>query len=130
MKTLSDHLRDVDPLDYFAPAEMNYIILFTYSMLTAVVREECDTIAFTANDVTWSKDGLPVRQRQESPLQTVTFRETMRQIVKHDPVVREWARPVRRDSPLDMDVYQIAAPTLAEVALGDEAARIVATIRS
>ncbi len=107
VRVFADHLRDMDPLDYFAPEEMNHIILFTYGMITAAVHDDCDTIAFTVNDVTWSKAGLPVMQRPESPRQTITFRETMRQIITRDPIVREHLRPVKRDSPLDMDVYEI-----------------------
>jgi hypothetical protein len=130
MNRLTDHLARLDPLDYFAPSEMNHIVLFVYGILRAATREECDTIAFTKNDVTWSKDGLPIRQQWESPHRTITFRETMRQIVARDPVVREWVRPAKRDSPIDMDVYQFVAPALAAVATGDEVARTAATVRS
>ena len=120
MSKFVDHLRDIDPLDYFSPQEMNYIIVFVYSMLFAAAREECDRIAFTINDVTWSKDGLPKGQHPESPRQSETFRETIKQIIDHDPVVREHLRPVKPNSTRAIgepswDSYQILYPELAAI---------------
>jgi hypothetical protein len=124
MMTLAEHLKSMDPLDYFAPSEMSHLVLFVYEMLQAATRERCDRIAFTGNDVTWSRDGLPIRQRFESPLQSVTFRETMRRIVERDPVVRAHLHLVRQDATLDS--YQILYPELAAIgasARGEAASR-------
>lgn len=120
MSKLAEHLRDANPLDYFAQSEMNYIVLFVYGMLDSAVREQCDRIAFTINDVTWSRDGLPVRQRYESPLQSITFREARRQIVERDPVVREHFQLVKQNpnrgiGAPPMDSYQILYPELAAI---------------
>jgi hypothetical protein len=122
MSKLADHLRDINPLDYFAQSDMNYVVLFVYGMLSATVREQCDRITFTINDVTWSRDGLPIRQRYESSLQSITFRKAMRQIVERDPVVREYLRLVKQ-SPM-IDSYEILYPELAAIgaAAGDDAA--------
>ena len=129
MTKLAEHLQTLDPLDYFDPSEMNHIILFVYGMLSAAVREHCDRIAFTIHAVTWSRDGLPIRQRYESPLQSVTFRETMKQIVEHDPVVREHFQlvqpnPRRAIGEPSWDSYQILYPELAAIgaAASDDAA--------
>src|SRR5947209_5437833 len=127
MTSLADHLRDLDPLDYFPPEEMSNITLFVYGMLIAAVREDCDTIAFTTNEVTWSRGGLPVRQRWESPLQDVTFREMMRRIVARDPIVSQHLRLVRQEAAIDS--YRIEYPALAAVAIGDGAARQAPTMR-
>lgn len=130
MSKLAEHLRDIHPLDYFAQSEMNYIVLFVYGMLDSAVRERCDRIAFTPNDATWSRDGLPVRQRFASPHQSITFGEAMRQIVERDPVVREHLRllpqnPRRGIGAPAMDSYQILYPELAAIgaSASDEAAR-------
>jgi hypothetical protein len=130
MSKFADYLREVDPLDYFSPSEMNYIIVFVYTMLNAAAREECDKIAFTTNDVTWSKGGLPKGQESESPLQSVTFRETIKQIIDHDPVVREHLKMVKQNQVRGigappMDSYQILYPELAAIgaSASDDAAR-------
>jgi hypothetical protein len=117
MITLAEHLKSVEPLDYFEPSEMSHLVLFVYGMLQAATRERCDRIAFTENDVTWSRDGLPIRQRFESPLQSVTFR-----IVERDPVVRAHLHLVRQEATLDS--YQILYPELAAIgaSASDEAA--------
>lgn len=119
MTKFADHLRDLNPLDYFEPHEMNHIIGFVYTMLRAAVREECDRIAFSEGYVTWSKDGLPVRQHFDSHLQTITSRETIKQIIEHDPVVREHLRlvenPRRAIGEPPRDSYQILYPDLAAI---------------
>lgn len=130
MSTFADYLRDRDPLDVFTPGEMNHIILFVYGMLAAAAREGCDAIAFTEHNVTWSRGGLPVMERHQPVHQTMSFRAAMCQIVARDPVVRSALRPVQRDSPIDMDSYQIEQPALVGVATGDDAARHTPTMRS
>ncbi len=127
MSRLSDHLRKLDPLDYFETSAMSHLVLFVYGMLQAAVRERCDRIVFTINDVTWSRDGLPLRQHYESPLQSITFRETMRQIIERDPVVRAHLHLVKQNATLDS--YQIIYPELAAIgaSASDEAASRQAT---
>ena len=130
MSKFTTHLRDLNPLDYFEPGEMNHIILAVYTMLVAAVRDESDRIAFTIHDVTWSKDGLPKGQQPESHIQAISFRETIKQIIDHDPVVREHLKMVKQNQVRGIgappiDSYQILYPELATIgaSASDDAAR-------
>ena len=127
MNTLAKHLSNLNPLDYFDPSEMHHIVLAVYAILVATVRDESDRIAFTINDATWSRDGLPKGQHPESHLQSITFRETMRQIIERDPVVRAHLHLVKQNATLDS--YQIIYPELAAIgaSASDEAASRQAT---
>jgi hypothetical protein len=84
------------------------------------VRDESDRIAFTIHDVTWSKNGLPKGQHPESHIQTISFRETIKQIIDHDPVVREHLKVVKLNEVRgiggpSIDSYQILYPELAVI---------------
>jgi len=127
MNTLAKHLSNLNPLDYFDPSEMHHIILAVYAILVATVRDESDRIAFTINDATWSRAGLPKGQHPESHLQSITFRETMRQIIERDPVVRAHLQLVKQNATLDS--YQIIYPELAAIgaSASDETASRQAT---
>lgn len=89
----------------FAPDELNHIVLMVYNFLRAAVRKGCDTLRFTVHDVTWIRDGCPVGQFQESPLQTETFRAAMERIFARDEAIRRHLRPVAATP--DEAIYRI-----------------------
>jgi len=88
MKDFIEHVRIETP-KLFDPSELNEVIQMTCNIIARAIYELCDTVSFTSERVTWSKDGNIVGHFTIHLQPTMTFSEAFKEIIKRDKTVQQ-----------------------------------------